>query len=114
LKVLLRAKTPSRSILVTDATSAAAAPPGLYQFAGMTIQHAQDGSVRVPNTTTLAGSALTLDQAVRNIVAWNLADAQTALAMASSHPNALLARVGVTIPAHRVAWTAQLQPMESK
>jgi N-acetylglucosamine-6-phosphate deacetylase len=114
LKVLLRAKTPSRSILVTDATSAAAAPPGLYRFAGMTIQHAHDGSVRVPNTTTLAGSALTLDQAVRNLVAWNLADAHTALAMASNNPNALLARHGVTVRPHRVSWTDQLQPMESK
>ena len=91
LKVLLRAKTSQRSILVTDATAAAAAPPGLYRFAGMTIEHTQDGSVRVPGTATLAGSALTLDQAVRNLIAWNLADAATALAMASTHPNALLA-----------------------
>jgi N-acetylglucosamine-6-phosphate deacetylase len=91
LQVLIRAKTPARCILVTDATAAAAAPPGLYGFAGMTIEHAPDGSVRVPGTTTLAGSALTLDQAVRNLVAWNLADPETALAMASAHPNALLA-----------------------
>ncbi|MBS0642298.1 MAG: amidohydrolase family protein, partial [Proteobacteria bacterium] len=40
LKVLLRAKTPPRCVLVTDATAAAAAPPGLYDFAGMRIEHA--------------------------------------------------------------------------
>ena len=91
LKVMIRAKTPARSILVTDATAAAAAPPGLYPFAGMTIEHTADGSVRVPNSTTLAGSALTLDQAVRNVVSWGLADAATAWAMASVNPNALLA-----------------------
>lgn len=101
LKVLIRAKTPARSILVTDATSAAAAPPGLYAFAGMTIEHTADGSVRVPNSTTLAGSALALDQAVRNVVAWGLADPAAALAMASDNPNALLAPA---LAHHGIIW----------
>jgi N-acetylglucosamine-6-phosphate deacetylase len=35
LKVMLRAKGLGRSVLVTDATAAAATPPGLYSFAGM-------------------------------------------------------------------------------
>ncbi|HEY0425630.1 MAG TPA: N-acetylglucosamine-6-phosphate deacetylase, partial [Rhodopila sp.] len=116
LKVLLRGKTPRWSVLVTDATAAAAAPPGLYVFAGMTIQHQADGSVRLPNTATLAGSALTLDQAVRNLVAWKLADATTALAMASTHPNAVLAPAlayhRITLPTARVAWTADLHPTQ--
>jgi N-acetylglucosamine-6-phosphate deacetylase len=114
LRVLLRAKTAARSILVTDATAAAAAPPGLYRFAGMTIEHAPDGSVRVPGGTTLAGSALCLDQAVRNLVAWGLADAATALAMASTHPNALLAPAlahhRIALPDTTVGWTADLHP----
>ena len=121
LKVLLRAKPPARCILVTDATAAAAAPPGLYRFAGMTIQHMPDGSVRVPGrasrTATLAGSALTLDQAVRNLVAWNLADPATALAMASIHPNALLVPAlshhAITLPSDPVAWTQDLHPAGS-
>jgi N-acetylglucosamine-6-phosphate deacetylase len=117
LKVLIRAKTPHRSILVTDATAAAAAPPGLYRFAGMTIEHTPDGSVRVPGTSTLAGSALCLDQAVRNMVAWSLTDAATALAMASTHPNALLAPAlahhGIALPNTTVIWTAGLQPQNS-
>jgi N-acetylglucosamine-6-phosphate deacetylase len=115
LKVLIRAKTPARSILVTDATSAAAAPPGLYTFAGMTIEHTSDGSVRIPGTTTLAGSALTLDQAVRNLVAWNLADPATALAMASTRPathlTPALAHHRIALPATRVTWTADLYPV---
>jgi N-acetylglucosamine-6-phosphate deacetylase len=112
--VLLRAKTPARSILVTDATAAAAAPPGQYRLAGMTIERTTDGSVRLPNTTTLAGSALTLDQAVRNLVAWNLADPDTALALASTRPNALLAPAlahhGIALPSTRVVWTRDLHP----
>ena len=117
LKVLIRAKTVKRSILVTDATSAAAAPFGLHRFAGMTIQHTPDGSVRLPGTTTLAGSALTLDQAVRNLVAWNLADPITALAMASTYPNALLAPAlahhRIELPATQVTWTDDLRVTET-
>ena len=112
LKVLIRAKTTTRCILVTDATAAAAAPPGLYSFAGMTIEHTRDGSVRIPNTTTLAGSGLTLDRAVRNLVAWGLADFQTAVAMASAHPNALLAPAlayhGISLPTTTVDWVEAL------
>jgi N-acetylglucosamine-6-phosphate deacetylase len=115
LKVMIRAKTPNRCVLVTDATAAAAAPPGLYAFAGMTIEHAPDGSVRVPGTTVLAGSALRLDQAVRNLIAWGLVDPATALAMASAHPNALLAPAlahhGITLPATEVSWTAEFEPL---
>jgi N-acetylglucosamine-6-phosphate deacetylase len=101
LKVLIRAKTPARSILVTDATAAAAAPPGLYPFAGMTIEHTADGSVRVPHSTRLAGSALTLDQAVRNVIAWGLAEPETAMAMASTQPNALIAPA---LAHHGIIW----------
>jgi N-acetylglucosamine-6-phosphate deacetylase len=114
LKVMIRAKTPHRSVLVTDATAAAAARPGLYSFAGMTIEHAPDGSVRVPGTTVLAGSALRLDQAVRNLIAWGLANPTTAMAMASTHPNALLepalAHHGIALPATRVTWSTDFQP----
>jgi N-acetylglucosamine-6-phosphate deacetylase len=114
LKVLLRAKTPARSILVTDATAAAGAPPGLYCFAGITIEHTRDGSVRIPGSTTLAGSALCLDQAVRNLVAWNLTDPTTALAMASTRANALLAPAlahhRITLAQTTVAWTEDLYP----
>jgi len=117
LKVLIRAKTAQRSILVSDATAAAAVPPGLYRFAGVTIQHTPDGSVRIPGTTTLAGSALCLDQAVRNLVAWNLTDAATALAMASTQPNALLAAAlehhGITLSGAEVTWSPDLHPIGS-
>jgi len=108
LRVMVRAKTPARSILVTDATSAAATRPGLYHFAGMSIEHTQDGSVRVPGSTTLAGSALTLDRAVRNLAAWGLVPWQTAHAMAATQPASLLAPAlghhGITLPQATVTW----------
>ncbi|MGE0420169.1 MAG: N-acetylglucosamine-6-phosphate deacetylase [Acetobacteraceae bacterium] len=109
LKVMLRAKGLERSFLVTDATSAAATKPGLYPFAGMTIEHATDGSVREPGSSVLAGSGLCLDQAVRNVIAWNLAEPTAALALASDNPLALLAPVlarhGIVLPASSVTWS---------
>jgi N-acetylglucosamine-6-phosphate deacetylase len=115
LKVLLRGKTFARSILVTDATAAAAAGAGLYRFAGMTIERGSDGAVRLPGSATLAGSALTLDQAVRNLVAWGLADPATALSMASVQPNAVLAPAlayhGISLPPAEVAWSDALHPL---
>jgi N-acetylglucosamine-6-phosphate deacetylase len=108
LKVMLRAKGKDRCVLVTDATAAAAAALGLYRFAGMAIEHSADGSVRVPGTTTLAGSALRLDHAVRNVLGWGLADAAEAIAMASTAPAALL---GLDWDYGQVQWTPDLRPV---
>jgi N-acetylglucosamine-6-phosphate deacetylase len=116
LKVMLRAKGIGRSILVTDAVAGAAAPPGLYPFAGMTVERGADGAVREPGAPHLAGSALTLDQAVRNIVNWELASFDDAVAMASNHPRKALARqtnapVNSASIAH-VVWSAEYAVQE--
>jgi N-acetylglucosamine-6-phosphate deacetylase len=114
LKVLLRAKGLSRVVLVTDATAASATPPGLYRFAGMSIEHAADGSVREPGSDVLAGSALCLDLAVRNLVAWGLAAPAEAIRMASANPAALLAPClaarGIVLPESSVTWSPTLVP----
>ncbi len=107
LGVLLRAKGPECCILVTDATSAAGTPPGVYEFAGMRIEHAADGSVRVPGTQVLAGSALRLDQAVRNVVGWGFATVAEAIAMASARPAGIL---GLSHPPSEVTWDEALTP----
>lgn len=90
LGVLLRAKRLERCILITDATAAADTEAGIYDFAGMRIEHAPDGSVREPGSDVLAGSALRLDQAVRNIVAWGFAAPDQAIEMAATRPASLL------------------------
>jgi N-acetylglucosamine-6-phosphate deacetylase len=90
VKVILRAKGLERSILVSDAVSAAATEPGLYPFADMMVEHASDGSVRLPGSRYLAGSALLLDAAVRNLVTWNLVTPEQAIRMASQNPRDLM------------------------
>lgn len=113
LKSLLRAKGFERSILVTDAVVAAGAAPGRYHFAGMPVDLAADGSVRQPGGVSLAGSALKLDEAVRNIVAWGLATAKQAIAMASTHALAALAPAlaasGIVLPQSEIDWTDDLR-----
>jgi N-acetylglucosamine-6-phosphate deacetylase len=118
LKVLTRAKSLERTVLVTDATAAANSPVGRYEFAGMTIERTADASVRRLGTPTLAGSALTLDQAVRNVVTWGIApDLATAVRLASGNPAAVIAPAldarGLQRPSGEVSWTAGLTPIEA-
>jgi N-acetylglucosamine-6-phosphate deacetylase len=80
----------------------------------MEIEHAADGSVRVPGGTVLAGSALRLDQAVRNLVAWGLTPPDLALRLAAANPAELMAPAlaahGMVLPRSPVAWSDALIP----
>jgi N-acetylglucosamine-6-phosphate deacetylase len=58
---------PDRVALVTDAVAAAGMPPGRYQLGGEDVLLTDEGVPRSP-TGTIAGSALTLDRAVRNMI----------------------------------------------
>jgi len=78
-----------RAVLVTDATAASGRPDGNYELAGIRLD-VVDGAVRNA-AGALAGSALTLDRAVRNVVALGVHPAD-ALAAASEVPARLLRR----------------------
>ena len=67
-----------RLVLVTDAVAALGAPG-----------HVPGGGVRLPDGT-LAGSDLSMDQAVRNLVAFTGCSPQQAIAAATSSPAAVL------------------------
>ena len=86
---LVRRAAGSRVVLVTDATPAAAAPPGRYELAGSTIESDRSGSVRAPDGT-LAGSRLTLDEAVRRWSELTGATLAEAVAAASESPAAAM------------------------
>lgn len=112
LKALLAIKGTERSVLVTDAVLAAAAPAGRYRFAGMEVERSTDGVVRAPGQANLAGSSLTLDAAVRNVVAWRIASPKAALRMASANARAAIAEAarahGVALPPGRIRWSDDL------
>jgi N-acetylglucosamine-6-phosphate deacetylase len=88
LRLAVRAKGVERIALVTDMMSAAGMPPGRYALGGQDV--IVDGlSARLADGT-LAGSLLTMDQAVRNMVQWADVTREDALRMASERPAALL------------------------
>ena len=62
---LIRRAAADRVVLVSDSTPAAAAGPGGYRMAGVAIERTPDGEVRTADGK-LAGSSLTLDEAVRS------------------------------------------------
>ncbi len=90
LKCYLRAKGVSRSILVTDAVAAAAAPPGDYRLGRVPVHRGEEPVVTTPGTSGLAGSALTLDWAARNILAWTEFGFDQVFTMARVNPDRLL------------------------
>ena len=86
LKLAVRAKTPQRIILITDAMSGAGMPDGQYVLGGQAVQ-VVDGAARLAdNPSALAGSTLGLDTALRNIMAAAELSLAEALPMATSVP----------------------------
>jgi N-acetylglucosamine-6-phosphate deacetylase len=83
-----RAKGPEGLILVTDAMQAAGMSPGDHELGGRKV-HLEDGAVRLPDGT-LAGSALTMDEAVRNAVEFLSVSLAQAVCMATETPAAAL------------------------
>lgn len=79
---------PDRLSLVSDASPALGAPYGRFDLGGFEVIHDETG-VRTL-TGILAGSALALDQAVRNLVAFTGCDLAAALATVTSVPADLL------------------------
>ena len=84
LKLLMRAKGRSRTILITDAIRAAGMQDGKYESGGQVIT-VQDGVVRTVSGG-LAGSTLTMDCALRNSIVFGDLPFEQALQMATSTP----------------------------
>lgn len=74
---------PERLMLITDAMRAAGQPDGEYDLGGQAVR-LEGGAVRLPDGS-LAGSVLTMLQAVKNAVAAGLA-LEVALKLATLHP----------------------------
>jgi N-acetylglucosamine-6-phosphate deacetylase len=102
-----------RVVLVTDAIAAAGMPPGEYELSGIPVVLSADG---VPRNTdgTIAGSALTLDQAVRNMISLGLPPAQVVEAASLIPADALgredLGRIAVGARADLVWWSDDFHP----
>jgi N-acetylglucosamine-6-phosphate deacetylase len=84
VKILVRSKGPGRTILITDAMRAAGLGDGRYELLGQEIEVA-GGEART-REGTLAGSILTLDQGLRNVLRFSGVTLSQGIAMASESP----------------------------
>jgi N-acetylglucosamine-6-phosphate deacetylase len=100
LRLAVAARGPEAVALITDAVTAAGLPDGEYDFTGRKVQVVQ-GAVRLSDGT-LAGSTLTLDRAVRNMVAFAGVTWSEAIRMATLTPARIAGvdgRKGKLVPA---------------
>ncbi|HEY4382954.1 MAG TPA: amidohydrolase family protein, partial [Ktedonobacteraceae bacterium] len=85
VKLLVRAKGVERTILITDAIRATGQPEGIYDLGGQSVTVKQ-GMVYLTHGNSLAGSTLTMDQALRNVMGATNLPLLEALPMATSVP----------------------------
>jgi len=110
VKAMIRAKTPSRTILVTDAAAAAASAPGRYTLGAVNCERGEDGRVSLPGTPYLAGSSLTLDRAIANTVRFTGLSIDEVVPMASTIPATYLGMTTAgTVTADWEAASSELQ-----
>jgi N-acetylglucosamine-6-phosphate deacetylase len=86
VKAMVRAKGAGRTILVTDAVAAAGCVPGQFSIGGVPCELGEDGRVSLPGTPYLAGSSLTLDRAIANMVRFTKLPVEIVIPMASTIP----------------------------
>ena len=79
----MRAKGPENTVLITDGISATGMPDGRYQLGSSQVE-LKDG--RCLFEGKLAGSALTMDRAIRNVMKFAQWDLQQTLRAATLNP----------------------------
>ena len=93
VKNFVHAKGANRILLTTDAMAGAAAPPGYYTLGDLEVDVGPDRVARLKDTPYLAGSTLTMDRAVENVIRFSNVDLPTALRMASQNGNQLFPEI---------------------
>jgi N-acetylglucosamine-6-phosphate deacetylase len=86
VKAMVRAKTPQRTLLISDAVALAGCAPGTYVVHGETVMLSEDGRVYQPGTPWLAGAAAGLDECVANAVRYTGLSIDEVVPMASTQP----------------------------
>jgi len=94
VKTFVRAKTPSRCILVSDVTAMAGMPPGRYDGTSLgDVEVLEDGTLVIAGQRELlAGAAAPIGAGVANVMRLAGVSRRTAVEMASVRPAVLLGR----------------------
>lgn len=90
-------------VLITDAIDATGVGDGTFDLGGLAV-HVQDGEARLASTRSLAGSTLTMDEALRRAVRDSGVSIEQAAAAAATNPARVLGledRLGSIAPGRR-------------
>lgn len=96
VRMLVATKGVDRVALITDCMHAAGLPEGDYDTGEGRVITVADGLAKVQGTRTIAGSTLTMEQAVKNAVRFANVSVVEASQMASTNQARLLGRPGIT------------------
>ncbi len=102
MKILARCKGNEHTLLITDAIRATGLPEGDYELGGQPVK-VKAGECRLADGT-LAGSILTMDQALRNFMAasgWTLAQAWPVTSRTAARALGVDAEIGTLAPGAR-------------
>lgn len=116
IRLAIKAKGVDNIAIVSDMMAACGLGPGTYPLASMEVTVDED-SARLADGT-LAGSILTMDQALRNLVAWSDATPGEAFHMMTAVPARLLddrdrGHLVAGARADLALWTDDLQPAQT-
>jgi len=89
LRLALRQKGVERICLITDSLNAAGLGEGEYRVGGLDVV-VRNGQARLKESGALAGSILTLNQAVKNMIDWTGVPVPDAVRLASLNPARVL------------------------
>jgi len=95
VKNYIRTKGTEWVLLTTDSMAGAAAPAGRYTLGDLEVEVSPvDRSARLLGTSRLAGSTLTMDQAIAHVIRFSGVDLATAVQMAGQNGEKLFAELG--------------------
>jgi N-acetylglucosamine-6-phosphate deacetylase len=95
------AKGVDRIVLTTDSMAGAGASPGKYTLGELEVDVGSDGAARLAAASRLAGSTLTMDRAITNVIRFAGIDLPSAIRMAAKNAQKLFPEVGREIaPGH--------------
>lgn len=116
IRAAVAAKTWAGVLLITDSNIGAGLPPGTYDTPwGYPVRVSPNEAARHATQNFLAGSALTMDRGMANLLSWLRLPPEQVWAMGTLNPARLLGlerkgRIEVGADADLVLWNADLRP----
>jgi N-acetylglucosamine-6-phosphate deacetylase len=93
VKNYVRTKGTDRTLLATDSMAGAGAPSGRYTLGDLEVEVGSDQAARLVSTARLAGSTLTMDRAITNVIRFAGMGLASAIRMAGKNAQKLFSEV---------------------